>query len=303
MTKGEAASATPASATPASAPQATAGTTAPPGLRAHPPEVSAARARRWGAFYYAEQVLRVMKGYGWTIVMYGVGQPVAYLFAMGVGLATLVEANGAGVFGGVSYLTFIAPALLISAAVMTAANEFTFPVMDGFKWRRVYYGPHASPLTPEQIAGGQVIAVSIRFLLQSAIYFAVVALFGAAPGAWAWVSILIATLAGLSFGLPLMAYAASIREDKGQFAMVMRFIVMPLFLFSGTFFPLDTLPLAVRWIGWISPIWHGTELGRVVSYGYEEEPWLTIVHLVFLLGLAAAGWVLTKRRFARRMAS
>ena len=278
-------------------------TTAAPALRAHPPAVSAARARRWGAFYYAEQVLRVMKGYGWTIVMYGVGQPVAYLFAMGVGLATLVEANGAGAFGGVSYLTFIAPALLISAAVMTAANEFTFPVMDGFKWRRVYYGPHASPLTPEQIAGGQVIAVTARFLLQSAIYFAVVALFGAAPGAWAWVSILIATLAGLSFGLPLMAYAATIKEDRGQFAMVMRFIVMPLFLFSGTFFPLDTLPLGVRWIGWISPIWHGTELGRVVSYGYEEEPWLTIVHVVFLLALAVAGWVLTKRQFAKRMAS
>ena len=96
-------------------------------LRAHSPAVSAARARRWGAFYYAEQVLRVMKGYGWTIVLYGVGQPAAYLFAMGVGLATLVQANGAGAFGGVSYITFIAPALLISAAVMTTAGEFTFP--------------------------------------------------------------------------------------------------------------------------------------------------------------------------------
>jgi len=278
-------------------------TAAAPALRAHSPAVSAARARRWGAFYYAEQVLRVMKGYGWTIVMYGVGQPVAYLFAMGVGLATLVDTNSTSVFGGVSYLTFIAPALLISAAVMTAANEFTFPVMDGFKWRRVYYGPHASPLTPEQIAAGQIIAVTIRFVLQSAIYFGVVALFGASPGAWGWVSILVATLAGLSFGLPLMAYAATVTTDKGQFAMVMRFIVMPLFLFSGTFFPLDTLPLAVRWIGWISPIWHGTELGRVFSYGYEEAPLLTVVHVVFLVGLAVVGWVLTRRLFAKRMAS
>ena len=280
-------------------PEAAAG----PALRAHSPAVSAARARRWGAFYYAEQVLRVMKGYGWTIVMYGVGQPVAYLFAMGVGLATLVDTNSTSVFGGVSYLTFIAPALLISAAVMTAANEFTFPVMDGFKWRRVYYGPHASPLTPEQIAAGQIIAVTIRFVLQSAIYFGVVALFGASPGAWGWVSILVATLAGLSFGLPLMAYAATVTTDKGQFAMVMRFIVMPLFLFSGTFFPLDTLPLAVRWIGWISPIWHGTEPGRVFSYGYEEAPLLTVVHVVFLVGLAVVGWVLTRRLFAKRMAS
>jgi lipooligosaccharide transport system permease protein len=280
--------------------------TARPPLRAHPPEVSAARARRWGALYFAEHVLRVMKGYGWSIFLYSVGQPAAYLFAMGVGLATLVEsndagANGAAVFGGVSYLAFIAPALLISAAVMTAATEFTFPVMDGFKWRRVYYGPHASPLTPEQIAAGQIIAVTVRFFLQSAVYFAIIALFGASPSGWGWVSILVATLAGLSFGLPLMAYAATIKDDKGQFAMVMRFIVMPLFLFSGTFFPLDTLPLLVRWVGWISPIWHGTELGRVLSYGYEEEPVLTIIHIVFLLGLAWFGWILTKRQFARRM--
>lgn len=269
--------------------------------RAHGPEVSAARARRWGAFYYAEQVLRVMKGYGFSILMYSVGQPVAYLFAMGVGLATLVDADNAAAFGGVSYLAFIAPALLVSAAVMTAANEFTFPVMAGFKWRRTYYGPHASPLTPEQVAAGHVMAVTLRFLLQSAVYFGAVALFGASPGGWGWVCILVATVAGLSFGLPLMAYAASITEDKGQFALVMRFIVMPLFLFSGTFFPLDTLPLAVRWIGWISPIWHGTELGRVFTYGYQEPPLLTVVHVVALLALAVLGWILTKRQFIRRM--
>ncbi|WP_307077343.1 ABC transporter permease [Arthrobacter pascens] len=269
--------------------------------RAHSPEISAAKARRWGAFYYAEQVLRVLWGYGFSILMYSVGQPVAYLFAMGVGLATLVDSDGAAAFGGVSYLAFIAPALLVSAGVMTAANEFTFPVMGGFKWRRTYFGPHASPLTPEQIAAGHIIAVTVRLLLQSAIYFAAVALFGASPGGWGWVSVLVATLAGLSFGLPLMAYSASITEDKGQFALVMRFIVMPLFLFSGTFFPLDTLPLGVRWIGWISPIWHGTELGRVFTYGYQEQPLLTLVHVVVLLGLAVLGWILTKRQFIRRM--
>ncbi|WP_461189465.1 ABC transporter permease [Arthrobacter sp. Z4-13] len=269
--------------------------------RAHIPEVAAAKARRWGAFYYAEQVLRVMKNYSWSILMYSVGQPVAYLFAMGVGLATLVEAQETAAFGGVTYLAFIAPALLVSAAVMTAANEFTFPVMAGFKWRRTYYGPHASPLTPEQIAAGHIMAVTLRLLVQSAIYFAAVALFGASPLASGWAGILVATLAGLSFGLPLMAYSASITEDRGQFALVMRLIVMPMFLFSGTFFPLDTLPLAVRWIGWISPIWHGTELGRVVSYGYAEPPLLTLVHVAVLAGLAVVGWILTKRRFAARM--
>lgn len=273
---------------------------------AHSPAVAAAKARRWGAFYYAEQVLRVMGNYRWSLLMYSVGHPVAYLFAMGVGLATLVDAQGvaaqgAGPFGGVGYVTYVAPALLVSAAVMTAANEFTFPVMDGFKWRRTYYGPHASPLAPRQIAAGHIMAVTLRFLLQSAVYFGVVALFGAAPGGWGWVTVLVATLAGLSFGLPLMAYSASITEDKGQFALVMRLIVMPLFLFSGTFFPLDSLPLAVRWIGWISPIWHGTELGRVFSYGYPEPPLLTVLHSVVLVGLALLGWFLTRRKFTARM--
>ncbi|MCU1567210.1 MAG: ABC-type multidrug transport system, permease component [Pseudarthrobacter sp.] len=268
---------------------------------AHGPGAAAAKARRWGAFYYMEHVLRVMQGYSWSLLMYSVGHPVAYLFAMGVGSATLVDAQGAGAFGGVGYVTFVAPALLVSAAVMTAANEFTFPVMAGFKWRRTYYGPHASPLAPGQIAAGHVMAVTLRFLLQSAVYFAAVTLFGAAPGGWGWVTILVATLAALSFGLPLMAYSASITEDKGQFALVMRFIVMPLFLFSGTFFPLDSLPLAVRWIGWISPIWHGTELGRVFTYGYPEPPLLTVLHVLVLVGLAVAGWFLTRRQFAVRM--
>ncbi|WP_242703554.1 ABC transporter permease [Arthrobacter sp. D5-1] len=278
-------------------------TTAAPPLRAHSPEVSAARARRWGAFFYAEQVLRVMRNYGWSVILYSVGQPVAYLFAMGVGLASLVDANSEATFGGVSYLEFVAPALLVSAAVMTASGEFSYPIMDGFKWRRVFYGPHASPLIPEQIASGHIMASTLRFLLQSVVYFVVVALFGASPGPWGWVSALVATVAALSFGLPLMAYAASIIQDKGQFALVQRFIVMPLFLFSGTFFPLDSLPIAVRWIGWISPVWHGTELSRVFTYGMDQSPVLTIIHVVFLLATAAVGWMVVRRQFVKRMGS
>ncbi|WP_370629042.1 ABC transporter permease [Paenarthrobacter nitroguajacolicus] len=278
-------------------------TTAEQPLRAHSPEVSAARARRWGSFFYAEQVLRVMRNYGWSVILYSVGQPVAYLFAMGVGLASLVDANSEAAFGGVSYLEFVAPALLVSAAVMTASGEFSYPIMDGFKWRRVFYGPHASPLTPQQIASGHIMASSLRFLLQSLVYFVVVAMFGASPSPWGWVSAIVATVAALSFGLPLMAYAASIKQDKGQFALVQRFIVMPLFLFSGTFFPLDSLPIAVRWIGWISPVWHGTELGRVFTYGMDQNPLLTITHVVFLLATATVGWILVRRQFVKRMGS
>ncbi|MHA7263621.1 ABC transporter permease [Arthrobacter sp. TMN-37] len=282
-------------------PAAPAGTGMPSGLRAHPPAVSAARARAFGSWYYAEHVLRVMNSYRWTILASSVGTPVMYLFAMGVGLASLVDSSGTETFGGVSYLAFLAPALLASAALMAATNEFTYPVMDGFKWRRVFYGPHASPLGAHQIVNGHIIAVTLRLLVMSVLYFAIVALFGASPSPWGWLAVPIAVLSGLAFGVPLMAYAASIREDKGQFALVMRFIATPLFLFSGTFFPLDTLPLLLRWIGWISPLWHGTELGRALTYGHAVPPGLATVHLAFLVLLTFLGWRLAQRTFARRL--
>jgi lipooligosaccharide transport system permease protein len=274
---------------------------APYRLHAHKPEVSARRARAFGSWYYAEHVLRSMTSYRWTLLASSVGTPVMYLFAMGVGLATLVDRNSAGTFGGVSYLAFIAPALLASATMMTAATEFTYPVMDGFKWRRVYYGPHASPLTPGQIVNGHALAVTIRLMATTLVYFLIVALFGASPSATGIAAVPVAVLSGLAFGLPLMAYAASIEEDKGQFALVMRFLVTPMFLFSGTFFPLDTLPVFLRWIGWISPLWHGTELGRALTYGQDVPAWLAAVHVLFLLVLAVVGLRLAHSVYTRRL--
>jgi len=280
--------------------QETAG--APPyRLSAHKPEVSASRARTFGSWYYAEHVLRSMNSYRWTLLASSVGTPVMYLFAMGVGLATLIDQNSAGAFGGVSYLVFIAPALLASATLMIAATEFTYPVMAGFKWRRVYYGPHASPLNTSQIVNGHIIAITARLTATTVIYFIIVAAFGASPSATGAAAIPVAVLTGLAFGLPLMAYAASLEEDRGQFALVMRFIVTPMFLFSGTFFPLDTLPVFLRWIGWISPLWHGTELGRALTYGYEVPALLAVVHILFLLVLTVVGLRLARSVYARRL--
>ncbi|WP_372698547.1 ABC transporter permease [Arthrobacter sp. JSM 101049] len=271
-------------------------------LAAHPPLASAAKARRFGTWYLAEQHLRGMKGYLDIVIAYSVGNPLVYLFAMGIGLASLVDSNNAGgAFDGASYLQFIAPALLASAAMMTAAGEFTYAVMSGFKWWKTYYGPLATPVTPEQICQGHALAVTLRIVAQSAVYLVIVLFFGAATSGWAWATILTASLAGVAFGLPLMAYSATVTVEKGQFALVQRFIVMPLFLFSGTLFPLSTLPWFLQWIGWISPVWHATELGRVLSYGYAEPGWLSVVHVLYLLVLAGGGLLLARRVYARRL--
>ena len=271
------------------------------------PLQTAAKARRFGAFYFAEHWIRRMRGYQWTVLMTAVGTPLVYLLGMGTGLAVLIDANSSASFEGgdapVSYIVFLGPALVATAALMLATEENTYTVMGGFKWHRTYYGPNASPLSSLQLAVGHVLGLVVRTVLTTGVYYLFLLLFGAVPQpGTGWLMIFTALLGGLAFGLPLLAFSATLKEDKGQFSMVQRFIVMPLFLFSGTFFPLDSLPMAVRWIGWISPLWHSTELGRVLSYGSPEPSSLTAVHLAYLLLLAAGGMVLAGRNFTRRLA-
>ncbi|QQE49688.1 ABC transporter permease [Micrococcus luteus] len=263
---------------------------------------SAERVRRRGVLLYAEHQLRSMRRYGAVLLVGALGEPVLYLLAMGLGLAQLM---GGGMpqdaLGGVSYVAFIAPALLASGALMTASVEFSYPVMGGFQWQRTYYAAQATPLSPAQIALGHLAAVSLRFVFQAAVFLLVMLAFGVVSSPWAWVQVLTATLGGLAVGAPIMAFAASLKEDKGQFATLQRLVVMPLFLFSATFYPLEALPVWLRWIGWLSPQWHAAQLGRVLSYGMAEPAWLTAVHVAFLLVLALGGAWFAVRIYTRRL--
>jgi ABC-type polysaccharide/polyol phosphate export permease len=263
----------------------------------------AARTRKWGAWYVAEHRFRVMRSYLQTVLLTGIGNPLVYLFAMGVGLASLVDANlGQGAIEGVGYLVFVAPALLCTAAITVATEEFTYPIMLGYKWNPVFFGMNASPLRPGQIIDGVVISVLVRIVLTCLLYYLFLLLFGAVPDAAGWVAVPVAVLTGLAFGAVLMGYTSTLTEDTGQLAMVMRFVVLPMTLFSGTFFPLTQLPIYLQWIGWISPLWHGTELARVFSYGYAEPIWLTVLHVAYLALLFAVGWVWARRIALRRLA-
>jgi lipooligosaccharide transport system permease protein len=161
---------------------------------------------------------------------------------------------------------------------------------------------NATPISPSQVAGGLVIAVAVRMLFTAVAYALIALAFGAVRGLTAVLLLpVVGLLGGLAFGLPLLAYSASLTEDTGQFSVVQRFVFTPMFLFSGTFYPLDTLPVWLHWIGWVSPVWHATELGRVVAFGAPVSPLMIAVHLVVLLGLAVGGWLLARRLFERRL--
>jgi len=260
---------------------------------------NAIRARRWGSFYVAEHRLLAMRSYLRTLLVTGFGNPLIYLFGLGVGLAKLVSAN----VDGATYLEFVAPALLATAAVTVASEEFTYPVLAGFKWNQIFAAMNTAPLSGLQIVNGMIIGVFCRMLPTVAVYFAFMLLFGAVPHALGVLAIFAAVVTGLALGTPIMAFMATIKDDRGQPALIQRFILIPMSLFSGTFFPISRLPIWLQWIGWISPLWHGTQLGRVLTFGLVEPTWLTAVHVVYLGVLIAGGWWFSARIFTRRLSA
>ncbi len=269
--------------------------------QALPPAVQAERARRWGWWYQAEWRLISMKAYWTSAVGSSLLTPVLYLVAMGVGLGTLVDAGSGGV-AGVPYLTFVAPGLLVSTVVMSAGSEMTFPVMDGFKWSKLYFARSATAASAMQVAVGEVVAVGVRFLAEAAIFWVILVTAGVA-GLASWPMIAVAALAGMALGTPLMAYAATLENEGYQFALVQRFVIAPMFLFAGTFFPLESMPIYLQWIGWVSPMWHGTQVARLLAFGLPVPGWMVAVHLGVLVLYAVGGTVLAARFFTRRLAT
>jgi len=259
------------------------------------------RSRRWGAWYVAEHELRRVPGYKWSMLATAIGSPLLYLLAFGVGLATLIKSGGNAGVDGVSYAQFVIPAFLCAGAVGTATEEFTFGVLLGFKWNETYLGMNAGPITPRQIVGGHILFTIIRMAVTSGIFLAIAMAFGAIRFPEGLLVLPIAILGGLAFGIPIAAYSTTIREDRGQFAVIGRTVVLPMTLFSGTVFPITQLPIWLQWIGWISPLWHSTQLARDAAYGHAEPGWLTLIHVVVLVVLIAIGAAVEVRWATRRL--
>lgn len=176
-----------------------------------------------------------------------------------------------------------------------------FGVLMGFMWNKVYEGMYAGPISPRQIVLGHLTATTLRIIATAAIYLGIAMAFGAIHLGWGFAVLPVAVLTALAFGLPIGAYASSITEDRGQFNIVNRVIILPLTLFSGTVFPLANMPVFLQWIGWLSPLWHGTQLARDLSYGQFEPAWLIVVHVAYLAAIVVVGGLLVMRITDRRL--
>ncbi len=232
-------------------------------------------------------------------VFEGFVSPLFFLAAMGFGLGLLVDAGPGGGIDGVSYVQFIAPGILAAQAMNTAVGESTYPVLGAIKWFRMYHAMLATPLGVPDVVLGHLAFVLMRVTITSAAFLVVAWLLGAIESAWSILALPVAVLCGMAFATPVFAFAARQDGDSG-FALLFRFGVMPMFLFSGTFFPVDQLPPLMQPIAWATPLWHGVELCRALVFG-DVTAAGAAVNVGYLLLWVVGGYVLALRSFRRRL--
>lgn len=224
--------------------------------------------------------------------------PVLFLLALGLGFGSQVQSTA--LIGGVPYLQYLAPALIVVTAVQGATFESTYPVMSQFMWQKSFVAMVATPITPAQVLYSQVMWIGSQLLLRAGVFVGIAALLGAVAGPGILLAIPLATLAGLAFSAPLVAYSATL-DKPDAFTNIFRFVLMPMTLFTGAFFPVSQLPDWLLPLVWLTPAWHGIELARGATFGtLGVLP--AFGHIAYLGVLVAVGIALGVKFFHRRLA-
>lgn len=251
------------------------------------------------AFRVFESEARVYRRIWRSSVFSSFLNPVLYLVAMGVGLGSLVDANMPDGVEGVSYLTFLAPGLLIATAMQTGASEGAWKVMAGMKWLRTYHAKLATPVSISGLVYGHMLWSGARVLMVSVVFAFVMAAFRVAPP---WQSLLAvgpALLVGLAMAAATTAFTARLK-DEGGLPLYFRLVVIPMFLFSGAFFPITQLPSWLQAVALATPMYHGVELSRAIVVGTEPPVawWISVLYLVVWI---VAGIALSLSPFRKRL--
>lgn len=228
-------------------------------------------------------------------------QPLLYLLGIGVGVGALVDANvgSDALLGGVSYFAFYASALLATTAMFTAAQQSLWPTIDGFVWSNAYRAMTATPLEPADVVGGIALHHATRTAIGASGVAAVLALFDETRS-WGLVpAVPAAVLCGLAFAMPITAWTST-RTTDASFPAILRFGIIPMFLFGGAFYPIEQLPGWLQPVAWLTPLWHGVALCRGLVLGGLSVG-AAVLHAGVLLGVTAAGVAVCRITFTRRL--
>jgi len=224
--------------------------------------------------------------------------PALFLASIGLGLGTLVDRGPQGDLG-VSYSAFVAPGLLAATLFQNAATDCSWPIMVGIKWGRTFHAAIATPIGVRHLIDGHLLTVTVRVAASGVVFAIVMTLFGATDLVHALAGVGPALLAAAAVGPAVIAYVALIEHDW-MIAYLFRFGIVPLFLLSGTFFPVSGLPSWAQAAAWVSPLWHAVELSRAVVLGLEPVPPVA-GSIAYLLAWGVAGYLVAVRALGRRL--
>lgn len=230
--------------------------------------------------------------------------PLLYLGAIGFGLGSLVDAGGdtLGTTGGgepLSYVAFLAPGLVAATAMQVGAGEAIFGTMARIKWRRTWPTAIETPLMPDDVALAHLTWCAVRAAIAATAYAVVTAVFRILPPLQALATVPFAVLGGLALATLLAAIMIRTSEEHAMNA-AQRFVVIPMFLFSGVFFPISQLPGWMQAIAKGTPLWHAVVLARRVALG-TPTPWGTTTHLAVLVAVTLLGGWVAVRGFKGRL--
>lgn len=223
--------------------------------------------------------------------------PLLFLVALGIGLGDLITRPES--LGDVPYLQFIAPGLMVGAAAQMGAGLSLWPIMAGHRWLGFHRAMVTSPIQAPHIAIGYLLFIGLRALSQGAVFVVGAAVLGAVGSGWAPVAVPVAALTAMAMAAPAMAFTATQDSDR-VFDPIMRVGVGPLYLFSGVFFPSESLPIVLEWFVRLFPLWHGVELARAATAG-QASTWPTAVHLAVMAVWLVGGVLIARRTFVGRL--
>lgn len=223
--------------------------------------------------------------------------PILYLLAMGLGLGALVDANLPEGLEGVSYIKFLAPGLLVASAMQTGAGEGSWKVMAGIEWQQTWKARLATPIGISSLALGHLLWSTIRVFIVSFSFVIVMVAFGVSTPLEALGALVPAMLVGMAMASVTTAFTSRLKQIAGL-PMFFRFVVIPMFLFSGVFFPITQLPGWLQPVAYITPVFHGVELARDVALGIDPivDPLISITYLVAWIAIGGALIVAPLRR-------
>lgn len=248
---------------------------------------------------FSYRMTRYRRTWRGTVVV-SIANPLMFLLALGGGLGTLIDRNSPASLGDVSYVSFLAPGLLAAATMQTAVLESTGPVYESVHGRGNYRAASATSIEPFQIYQGHLLFIAFRAATSALAFVVVMAAFGLSrsPGT-ALALVGAATLTGVAFAAPMVAWAVGVRRPS-SLDSCFRFVVMPLYMLSGTFFSVDQLPGAIRPLAWVTPLWHGVDLCRTIGLGTGQAA-MTIVHVCYLVALTVIGCAAGRVTYRRQL--